>query len=194
MYDFAKTNPQEFLFGILMETSDDVRTTAVRQFSQGIDGVRQQIEERRARNAGENESMRRKIQNAVLMINEIDEIQAWVLAASVPDVSAHDILEKHARRIMNETPTYLIERELALRLEGQHNRPIQENDFRDMQSFCAVVAYSDIVVAENQFSSLARQAGLDRKYGTLITTSFTKMMESMAGPGDPCEPASTQEV
>jgi hypothetical protein len=62
-----------------------------------------------------------------------------------------------------------------------------------MQSFCAVVAYSDIVVAENQFSSLARQAGLDRKYGTLITTSFTKMMESMMGAGGPSEPASTQE-
>jgi hypothetical protein len=37
-----------------------------------------------------------------------------------------------------------------------------------MQSFCAVIAYSDIVVAENQFSSLARQAGLDTKYGTTI--------------------------
>jgi hypothetical protein len=57
MYDFARSNPQEFLFGFLMDTSDDVRTTAVRQFSQGVDGVRQQIEERRARNAGETESM-----------------------------------------------------------------------------------------------------------------------------------------
>lgn len=180
MYEFAKDNPQDFMFRYLMETPEDIRTTAIRQFSQGVDGIRQHVEERRARNAGEKESMRRNIQNAVLMINEIDEIQAWVAKADVPGVSVRDILEKYARRIMSETPTYAIERELALRLEGQHNRPIQENDFRDMQSFCAVIAYSDIVVAENQFSSLARQAGLDRKYGTVITTSFTKMMETMS--------------
>lgn len=78
---------------------------------------------------------------------------------------------------MNETPTFFIERELALRLEQQHNRPLQENDFRDMQSFCAVVAYSDVVVAENQFTSLARQAGLDAKYSTTLTTSFAEMMD-----------------
>lgn len=183
MYALAKANPQDFLFRFLMETPDEIRTEAVRRFSRGVDGVRQGVEERRVRDAGEKESLRRNLQNAMLMINEIDEIQAWVAKAEVPGVSVRDILERHARRIMNETPTYFIERELALRLEGQHNRLIQENDFRDMQSFCAVIAHSDIVVAENQFSSLAHQAGLDRKYGTVITTSLAQMMERLAGSG-----------
>ena len=43
-----------------------------------------------------------------------------------------------------------------------------ENDLRDMQSFCAVLAHADIVVAEKLFSNLATQAGLDKKYGTTI--------------------------
>jgi hypothetical protein len=180
MYAFAKANPQGFLFNFLMETPEETRTEAVRQFSQGVDGVRQRVEERRARDVGEKESFRRNVQNAMLMINELDEIQAWIAKANIPGVAVRDVLEKHARRIMNETPTFFIERELALRLEKQHNRPLQENDFRDMQSFCAVIAYSDIAVAENQFSSLARQAGLDAKYGTTITTSFSKMIEHLA--------------
>ncbi|MET4356424.1 hypothetical protein ABIC08_006387 [Bradyrhizobium sp. RT9b] len=180
LHNFAKANPQEFLFRFLMETPEEIRTEAVRRFSQGVDGVRQGVEDRRVRDAGEKETLRRNFQNAMLMMNEIDEIRTWVTKAEVPGVSVSDILQKQARRIMNETPTYFIERELALRLEGQHNRPIQENDFRDMQSFCAVIAYSDIVIAENQFTSLARQAGLNSKYGATLTTSFAKMMEVLA--------------
>jgi hypothetical protein len=56
MYDFAKANPQEFLFRFLMETPEAIRTEAVRRFSQGGDGVRQRVEERRVRDAGEKES------------------------------------------------------------------------------------------------------------------------------------------
>lgn len=179
MYDFANANPQEFLFRFLMETPESTRTEAVRRFSHGIDDVRQRVEERRLRDAGEKEALRRNLQNAMLMINELDEIHAWVAKAGVPGASVRGILEKHARRIMNETPTYFIERELAIRLERQLNRAIHENDFRDMQSFCAVLAYSDVVVAENQFTSLARQAGLHAKYDTILTTSFAEMIEAL---------------
>jgi hypothetical protein len=84
-------------------------------------------------------------------------------------------MRDNAHRVMEGTPTYYIEREMVLLLEGQHNRPIKENDFRDMQSFCAVVAYADVIVAENMFSSLARQAGLDRKYRTQIVTSLLQL-------------------
>lgn len=181
MFDFAKANPQDFFFRYMMETPEETRVTAVRRFTQGAEGIRRGVEERRMRDAAEKESTRRNLLSATMMVNELDEINTWVLRAGIPDVSVCDIVKKHARRIRNDTPTYFIERELTLRLEGQQNRTIQENDFRDMQSFCAVVAYSNIVVAENQFSSLARQAGLDRKYGTIITTSFSKMMEGLSG-------------
>ena len=65
-------------------------------------------------------------------------------------------MRKNAHKVINDSPTYYIEREIALRLEAQQNRPIEKNDFRDMQTFCAVVAYADVVVAENQFANLAQ--------------------------------------
>jgi hypothetical protein len=46
-----------------------------------------------------------------------------------------------------------------------------------MQSFCAVVAYADIVVAENQFSSLTKQGGLDKKYKTIVSTDLLALPE-----------------
>lgn len=67
--------------------------------------------------------------------------------------------------------TYDAEREPVLRLERQI-RPLEENDLRDMQSFCATLPYADVVIGENQFISLAQQAKLDKKYGTRITSNL----------------------
>lgn len=44
-----------------------------------------------------------------------------------------------------------------------------------MQAFGAVMPYADHVVAENQFSSLAIQAGLGKKYGTTISTDILSL-------------------
>jgi hypothetical protein len=172
--------PKEWLFRYIMETPEDVRAAAVRKFSAGSETLRQSIEELRARDAAEGIAMRRKIKNARLMINELDLIRSCAAKAEVPDVNVDDILFYHARKIMNDTPTYFIEREITLRLDAQRDRPIHENDFRDMQTFCTVVAYADIVVAEKQFASLACQAGLDRKYGTIITPNLEEMAQRLA--------------
>jgi hypothetical protein len=173
-------DPPRTLFDFLMKTPEEVRKTAIGAFSEGSEKLRQEIEERRKRYAGETLSMRRKIHSALLMINEIDLILFIASNAGIPNVSANGIVRQHARRIINETPTYHIEREMALRLEAQQDRPIEVNDFRDMQTFCAVVAYADVVVAENTFSNVARQGGLDKKFGTQITTSLLELKERLA--------------
>jgi hypothetical protein len=171
--------PKEWLFRYIMETPETIRAAAVRSFSAGSEALRQSVEELRARDANEGLSMRRKIKNARLMINELELIRTFVAKAGVPDVNVDDILFRHARTIMNATPTYFIEREITLRLDAQRDRPIHENDFRDMQTFCTVVPYADIVVAEKQFTSLACQAGLDRKFGTVITPDLGELTERL---------------
>jgi hypothetical protein len=88
--------------------------------------------------------------------------------------SFSDIGSSVARRMMNDVPSYYVERELTLRLESQ-KRPIDENDFRDMQAFGTVAPYADYVVAEKQFCSLAAQAGLGLKYATTITTDIRSL-------------------
>jgi hypothetical protein len=46
-----------------------------------------------------------------------------------------------------------------------------------MQTFCAVVAYADVIVAENMFANLARQAGLHRNYNTHIITDLLELKD-----------------
>jgi len=159
------------MFHYLTETPENVRSSAVSKFSEGSERLRQEIEKRRKRNSNESLSMRRKIYSAQLVANELDRIRSFLPKAGLSEHDETEVLSKNARSIVSGCPTYYIEREIALRLEAQ-SRPIEENDLRDMQSFCAVLAYADIVVAENTFSNLAIQARLDQKYGTRIMTNL----------------------
>jgi hypothetical protein len=175
-----RADPARWLYEFLVATPEDVRTTAVRNFSDGSEGLRQRIEERRRQHAGESLAMRRRIQSALLMINEIDLILAFANRAGFPWKAVGDIGDANARRIIEDVPTYYVEREIALRLEAQ-TRPIEENDFRDMQSFCAIIPYADEVIGENQFVNLAKQAKLDKKYGTRLRTDILGLGESLGG-------------
>ena len=169
-----RSNPPLALFEYLTGLPDDMRKTAVAKFSEDAEKLRQAIEAKRASDAPHSESLRRRLSSARLMINEIDLISSLVQKANLPAADMATFMQKHARSIINDAPTYFIEREIGLRIE-QQDRPIEENDFRDMQTFCAVVAYADIVIAENMFSNLAIQAGLHKKYGTRIKTKLSEL-------------------
>ncbi len=75
---------------------------------------------------------------------------------------------------MRETPTLLIEREIALKLEAQA-RPIHVNDMRDLRNFATVLPYADIIVAEKQFTNLTRQAGLGDRFGVGLETDLRSL-------------------
>jgi hypothetical protein len=170
--EIIRQNPQRCLFEYLVATPEDVRKLGVTNFSAGSNTLIEAIEARRQSHAKKSLSMRRRAQGALLVINERDLIYDFITKAQIPDKSANDVLREQARRIVADSPTYNIEREMVLRLEAQHDRRITENDLRDMQTFCAVVAYADIVVAENLFSNLARQANLDKQYKTAVTSKL----------------------
>jgi len=171
-----RSDPPRSMFDYLTNLPEDIRTASVSKFSEGSEKLRQALEERRERDASETLSMRRRLSSARLMINELDLVLSIIRKAGLPDCDENAVLRKFARSIMTECPTLFIEREIGLRIEAQ-NRPIEENDFRDMQAFCAVVAYADVIVAENMFSNLAIQAGLHNKYGTRIATELAEVLD-----------------
>lgn len=174
----TRAEPARWLYDFLVATPETVRVTAVKNLSDGLEQLRQRIEKRRRQHAGESFAMRRRIQSAILMIDEFDLILTFANRAGFPWKSLKEMGDINARRIVEDVPTYYVEREIVLRLETQM-RPIKENDFRDMQSFCAVVPYADEVIGENQFVNLAKQAKLGKKYGTKLGTNILSLRESL---------------
>lgn len=172
--EYILSNPQRFLFEYLTTIPDEDRRRAVRRFTEGSETLRQQLNERRARDRSESHSMRRRIYSALLAIQEVDLILAVANGLGLPAETVADVGPTTLKSIINDCPTFLVEREISLKLESQQ-RKIAENDFRDMQTFCAALPYADIIVAENLFCSLARQAGLDKKYATHVTTDLLSL-------------------
>ena len=79
---------------------------------------------------------------------------------------------------MKGVPTLNVEAELAARLEIQEGA-LEPNDIRDVQSFYTAIPYSSRLVAERNFTSLARQAKLDSKYGVSLHTNLNELASAV---------------
>ncbi|MGP0565280.1 MULTISPECIES: hypothetical protein [unclassified Nitrospina] len=167
-------HPKYFLFDYLVNTPHNERAIAVKRFSNGSDQLRREIEDRRSSHKNEPLPLRRRFYGALLMVNDMKFIFQTVKQAGVPWTTFGDMGDSTARKLIDDVPTYCVERELILKLEAQR-RPINENDFRDLESFCATLPYADIVIAEKQFVNLALQAGLDKRYNTFVATDIMKL-------------------
>lgn len=171
-----RANPSYFLLDYFLSPSDDERRFAVKQWSAESEKLRQRIQHRRQLIKNEPMAMRRRTYSAVLLSDELELILRFARDAGALWNTFSDIGSSNARRLIREVPAYHIERELALKLEAG-DRSIEENDFRDMATFCATVPYADCVISENLFVNLAHQARLSQRFETMITTDLMKISE-----------------
>jgi len=174
LLDAIRANPASFLLDYLVNSPDEVRRSAVRQWSTGSEKLGQRIESRRQQFRDEPMAMRRRAYGAALMINEFEIILGFARDAGAPWETVSDMGSSNAKRLIRDVPAYHVERELSLKLEALE-RSMDENDIRDMATFCATVPYADCVISENLFVNLAIQAGLDQQFGTVITTDLTEI-------------------
>ncbi|MER8370595.1 hypothetical protein NKH84_24070 [Mesorhizobium sp. M0902] len=169
--DFIRRDPARALFDYLCFNDEEVRLEAVRRYSAGSAELLARIEARRSIASGETLAMRRRIYSARLIIDELDFILATGQQLGLGWRSVGDLGSPLTRSIAADVPILNAERELAVRLEDQ-SRDVDENDLRDMSSFITALPLADLVVAEKQFVNLARQAGLEEKFGTVLMTSI----------------------
>ncbi len=172
----VQSKPAELLYNYLMRPEESLRRNAVRNWTEGSNQLINQIEDRRARVANEAMEMRRKVYSATLIIDDHDIIFSIGRSCGLKWLNIGEIGNENVRRIVEEVPSYFIEQEISLRLEAQKG-PIKENDIRDMSSFSAAVPYCDMLIAEKQFINLAKQAGLDKKFGTRLETQVAAICE-----------------
>jgi hypothetical protein len=176
LLEAMRANPADFLFDYLVRAPNEERQLAVKQWSVGSEELQQRVERRRQKFQNEPMEIRRRAYSAALMIDELEIILKFARDAGASWQSFSDIGSSNARRLIEEVPAYHIECELALKLEAQ-NRPIEENDFRDMATFCATVPYADFVISENMFVNLAHQARLNKHFDTIITTDLMEISQ-----------------
>ena len=162
------------LCSYLLDQDDERRRESVRRFSLGSKELAARVENRRTHSAGASILERRRLYRATLLIDEMNKVLKIANSLGLHCDSVLDIGKDNLIRLMKECPIYDIETELALKIESQ-NRKICENDFRDMQTYCCAIRYSDILVGERQFVNIARQAHLHEKYNCRMLTEITEL-------------------
>lgn len=168
--------PQKAMLDYLAGGPDDMRRAAISKFEAGCEALRVDIEARRTSHRGESESRRRKIYSVLLVLDQQEILIAAANRVGLPWERLKENNGSAIRTLVRETPGLLIEREIALKLEAQA-RPIHLNDMRDLRNFATVLPYADIVVAENQFTNLARQAGLGDRFGVRLETDLRSLID-----------------
>ncbi|MCH1918602.1 hypothetical protein L9G15_04035 [Shewanella sp. A3A] len=154
-------DPREQFLDYMLNQDDSARRAAHEAFATESAALVERIEKRRGLLGGESGDLRKRAYSANLFIDH----QGYV--AHVLQSLEHTVDEMKAKgpkaitRFLENVPTLNIEAEMAVKLEGQ-SRAIEENDIRDMASFCTAIPYSSRFVGEKRFVSLASRLILIR--------------------------------
>lgn len=97
-------------------------------------------------------------------INEICEIRGVDPMSLI--CSREDIVE-----LWRSIPTMHVYSSLRMQRFRNSHQKWSQHDFADLLALSAAIPYCDVVVTERQWCHFAKQAKLDRTYGTLITSS-----------------------
>ena len=160
-------DPAHQYLDYMQHQDDGRRRLAVRAFSDESKALLARIEERRALMTGSSMDMRYRAYAARLFLDH----QGFV--AHMLEVIGHTVEEMKALggeaivQFVRDVPTLSVEAEIAARLESQTG-PLDVNDIRDSLSFYTAIPYSERLVAEKNFTSLARQAKLQEKYNVTL--------------------------
>ena len=112
-----------------------------------------------------------------------------ILAVVVPELAKISIeynLPKHffiaekptlrdVNKFLGSIPTALCFFTLIFQRDQQFQRPIPKNDFNDIWFLTLAIPYCDIVVTEKMWTSIARQAKLDKICDTVILPSLSEL-------------------
>jgi hypothetical protein len=89
------------------------------------------------------------------------------------------IRERPSRKDIDEfldsIPSALCLFTLIYQRDQQLQRPIETHDANDIWFLTLAMPYSDIVITEKMFASIARQAHLDRKCNTIVLSSINEL-------------------
>ena len=167
-------DPEAQYVDYMQNQDDEKRRLAVASFTSESASLLTRIEGRRAIMAGSPADLRYRAYSAQLFLDHQGFVahMLGVIGHTVEEMKA--LGDKAILEFMQGVPTLNVEAEVAARLEIQVGA-LEPNDIRDVQSFYTAIAYSNRLVAERNFTSLARQAKLDAKYGVLLHTNLNEL-------------------
>jgi len=78
--------------------------------------------------------------------------------------------------LVEDIPLIHVESELALLRAVGAQQPLTPNDLNDISALTRAIVYCDVVVTENQWTTLIKRAGLDERYGVVVLNDLRDLV------------------
>jgi hypothetical protein len=104
-----------------------------------------------------------------------DELEEALVRAGLTWSSLKELGNEGLSDFLEDIPIIHVSAELQRQREAANVKPWTSNDLNDIFFLMVALVYCDIVVTEKQWVDLARRAGLDAKYNTLLVSDLTDL-------------------
>lgn len=168
-------DPRHLFLDFMLHQDDSIRRAAHAAFANESAALVTRIEERRQLLTGETVDLRRRAYSAKLFWDHQGDVAHVLESIGRKVEEMKGMGPKAIVTFLQNVPTLNVEAEMAARLEAQTG-DIEQNDIRDMQSFCAAIPYASHIIAEKAFVSLATQSKLDAQYNTSLSNSLESLL------------------
>jgi hypothetical protein len=162
------------LRSFMVDLPDTTRKQAVEMYSASSLLLASDMATRRQKMNEQKESMHRRVYQATLLIDHLEDLLAIAREVGLPWQTFMDMGDSTAKSIISELPYFDVETEIVVKIE-RSLRKVSENHFRDMANIASCIPYANLVVLEKDFANLAIQARFDKKYSTVILTDISDL-------------------
>ena len=167
----ALNDPEEFLFLAQKIFKDSTRglITDVQKY----EDIRERLSKIK-----DNRCRRKAFLWANIFSTILPQLYAFLNEMNLPLSLTEKIFGNYdADVFLRKLPTALCEFMLMFQRDQQSNRPIQVNDSYDIWHLTLAIPYSDIVVTEKMWTTIAKNTKLDKICNTLILSSIDDLRD-----------------
>jgi hypothetical protein len=147
------------------------QTTTVKEFER----IREKLKQYK-----DNEYRRKVFLTQNIVTTILPKLVQFLTEMNLPATFAEELFTSFdLDTFLGKLPTALCEFALLFQRDQQLSRPIQVNDIADIWHLTLAIPYSDIVITEKMWVSIAKRARLDEKCDTLILSSIEELNECL---------------
>ena len=164
-------DPKELYLDYMSNQDDQVRRTAHIRYKEESKSLIQRIENRRKLFSEYNKSIRQRGYAAQLFLDHQESIFRAISNIGHTFAEMEKLGPDVFIKFIEDIPTLNVELKLAMGRESQTGS-LKENDLGDIENFYTAIPYSNIIVAEKNFTAIAGQTKLGEAYGVTLHTKL----------------------
>ncbi|HNY40863.1 MAG TPA: hypothetical protein PKJ41_10725 [Bryobacteraceae bacterium] len=172
--------PEMLLSSLVGEIDDNVRRNTLGRLTEMSADLIQKMQARRLRLRNEPADMYLRVYSALLLLDDQDHLISALAGRGLSAEHFRSLPADRAAGFVDEVPCWDVERRIAVHVERQWSRDLQQNDIDDVGVLTAAIPYCDVVVTEKLWSHVWGQIRPGcTNYKAVVTARLTDVLQML---------------